>query len=197
MAWYQSVKLAVDKMLELAIRTRSMTGYIRFGSDKGKGAKVIDFDEIARKKKADNERVLHEAASRENRSAEFQIDLPKFAATIFDAISVEVARFNLRFHTEGERITIRPYTDSTLGRFERFSTGAGLDIELRNDPGPSGKMVATASGITADGRHDETKFTYSIGRSDGGTFFLQRRGSPISASEATNEIMMSFFTYAE
>jgi hypothetical protein len=174
-----------------------MTGYIRFGGSEGKGAKVIDFDEIARKKKADNERVLHEAASRENRSAEFQIDLPKFAATIFDAISAEVARFNLRFHTEGERITISPYTDSTIAKFQRCLTGGGLEIQLQNDPGPSGTLVATAYGITADGRLDETRFTYAIARSGSGVFFLKKHGRDIATSEAVNAMMLSFFTYAE
>src|SRR5690349_7744169 len=90
-------------MFELSIRMRSLSAYVRFGSE---GVSMIDWDEEAKKKQEARSHADRQRQLDEQRSADFWREVPAFTTALVKRFTAEAERFNAKKATEGEKIEI-------------------------------------------------------------------------------------------
>lgn len=183
-------------MLEIAIRTRSLSGYVRIGNGVGP---MVDWNEIARQKNEERTRVTEAAANRDDERTRRKEVIAKFAGDIFNLMRAEVEQRNMDILLPGQRISVNP--TGPLGvQIALPHKGAIMHVEIepREEDGEEWSLNANVRGLGANGMPDSDELAYdlsvvgfdvSISRPTG------NRGDFVLTRETLSEHLLGAFAY--
>ncbi|HVR39616.1 MAG TPA: hypothetical protein VMU84_11015 [Thermoanaerobaculia bacterium] len=147
---------------------------------------MVDWDEIAKKKHAEIERLKSDQERKERRQREFKVRLPTFADELFNHVVAEVERKNATIAAPGALITIHR-SPLQLRCTKSTSPSGGLEMTLVE---PSEQTATTTLGVEVWGtdihtdRRSEQKYQFLIwSNSEGQVFARQTEGHGMSGQE--------------
>lgn len=179
-------------MLELSIRTRSMTGYVRLGGNGG--TYVIDWDKAAREQKELNDKADRQGQLDEQRSVEFYREVGPWMLALGAKFVAEADRYNAtRATTPSEKIEIS-HGEGGVELRKLTSPGGFLGVQaFRNRD--SAELKCTVAGNAPDGRAETTITQYSATYSPIGFVIRNAGGRAVSEDSFVQEVMMPFARY--